>query len=346
MSIPGIPNNVQIQQANRQVLLTWSGSPGATGYIVNRSVDGVNFTVVATPAANSYLDKTVVVGTQYYYQVASSNTSGQSPFSTILSAVPTPTSEMSLGELRLKAKQRADLVNSQFITDPEWNSYINQSMFELYDILVETYDDYYLAPASRFVTISGQTNYPLPDGNLTFTAQDGTTFTPPPFYKLLGVDLAINNANNASVTVNKFNFIDRNDYIYPNTASTIYGVFNLKYRVMGNNLQFIPTPSSNQQVTIWFIPRLIQLLQDTDITTIGISGWLEYVIIRAAILALTKEESDSTSLQGQLLDVRKRIEAAAQNRDAGQPDTISSIRNNGYFGDGTNFGTSGSNGGY
>ena len=53
---------------------------------------------------------------------------------------------MTLAELREASRQRADQENSQFISDSELNSYINQSYFELYDILVQSYgDDYYVA---------------------------------------------------------------------------------------------------------------------------------------------------------------------------------------------------------
>lgn len=349
MAIPAIPSNFTVQQANFQVLLTWNLSPGALSYSVQRSLDGVTFTTLATPATNSYLDIAVTVGTQYFYQVASVNVSGTSGYTSNQSVVPTPTSEMSLGEIRTKSKQRSDLVNSQFVTDAEWNGYINQSMYELYDLLVTTYDDYFLAPQASFVTNLGsaQQFYPIPDGILTFLDLNNNSFVAPPLYKLRGIDLAINTANNANVTVQKFNFLDRNNYVYPNTASTIYGVFNLQYRLMGQQIEFIPAPANNQKITIWYIPRLKELLADTDITTIGFSGWLEYVIIRSAILALTKQEDPmAETLSGQLLDLRKRIEGAADNRDAGLPDTITNVRQNGYWGGGAPFGYSGANGGY
>ena len=64
----------------------------------------------------------------------------------------------------------------------------------------------------------------------------------------------------------------------------------------------------------------------TDTTTISISGWIQYVIVRAAKYALDKEESDTSKLDEELTFLKKRIEAAAQNRDAAQPDTIQDTR--------------------
>lgn len=318
MAAPSTPNNFNTQVGNQQVLLTWDNTPGALSYSIQRSTDNVTFSVLATNSTNSYVDTSAALSTQYWYKVASVNGSGMSAYTQSQGAIPVPAGEMALAQIRLAAQQRADRVNSNFVSFTEWNSYIRQAMYELYDLLITTYSDYAVAPPLSFTTVGNQDVYPLPDGTNYNAAA--------PFYKLLGVDLSINNANNARVTVNKFNFIDRNNYIYPNTASTIYGVFNLRYRVMGKNLQLIPTPSAGQPMMLWYIPRLKELLLDTDTSDISISGWIEYVIVRAAKYALDKEESDTSKMDTQLIYLKGRIEETAQNRDAGQGDTISDVR--------------------
>lgn len=309
MAAPAIPLNFQVQQGNGQALASWSLVPGAQNYVVQRSSDGVNYSTLASPVSASYLDTTPLVGVQYYYQVASQNGSFISGFTNPQSCVPTNTGDLSLSQIRLMAKQRADLVNSPFITDPEWNTYINQSYFELYDLLVTVYEDYYVKTPYIFATTGTSFEYLLPSD----------------FYKVLGVDLGLASDTNAWVTIKKFNFISRNRYVYPQLTSTYLGVFNLRYRVVGNYLYFIPTPSGGQYIRVWYVPKLIQLLQDTDIL-VGISGWSEYVIIDVAIKAMQKEESDVSILMEQKLMMKKRIEEAASNRDAGQPDTISDTR--------------------
>lgn len=338
MAIPSIPQSFWAQQANGQVLLSWAITAGATSYSVKRSTDGVTFAQIAAPTPNQYLDTAVTLGTQYYYQIAAVNSSGTSPYTAAQNLVPTPTAEMSLGEIRQRAQQRADRLNSQFVTLPEWNFFINQAMYELYDLLITVYEDYFEAPEITFTTNGSNYLYPLPDGQTSFTGPDGQPLVAEPFYKLSGVDLGISNANNAFVTMNKYNLIDRNRYVYPNSASTIYGVFNMQYRVMGNNIRFIPTPSNAQVIRLLYIPRLPALLADQDLTTIGYSGWLQYVIVRAAKYALDKEESDTSKLDQEILFLKQRIEESAVNRDAGQPDTISDVRQGGNWGGGGPFG--------
>ena len=349
--IPNVPQSFFVQTANQQNLISWAQSPGATFYTVQSSLDNVTYTTLATvsgsPLATSYLDTTAALGTTIWYQVSAGNTAGSSSYTVPQSVVPTPTAEMSLGAIRLQAQQRADRVNSNFLTLSEWNQNINKAMFELYDLLITVYEDYYLAPPIQFVSDGVTYMYQLPNGSNTFLNANNPaqTITPPPFYKLLGADLALNNAVNAYVTINKFNFIDRNRFVYPNTASTIYGVFNLQYRLMGSNIMFIPTPTAGQAIRLWYIPRLKELLQDTDTTTTGISGWIEYVIVRAAKYALDKEESDTTKLDQELLFLKGRIEESAANRDAGIPDKISDT-NQGGWANGWNGGTNGAIGGW
>ena len=352
MATPGIPQNFVVQTANRTNLVSWALSVGATSYLVQRSLDNVTYiplaTVSGSPLATSYLDSAVTSGTTYWYQVAASNGTNTSAYTTSQSVVPTQTGEMSLGAIRLAAMQRADRVNSNFVTTEEWGNYINQSQYELYDLLTTVYEDYNIATPISFTSDGITFNYPLPDGVLTYT--NGLTnqpgFVAPSFYKLMGVDLALNNVNNAYVTINKYNFIDRNRYVYPNTSSTLYGVFNCQYRLFGNNIQFIPTPTSGQVFRIWYIPRLTELIQDKDVTTIGISGWIEYVIVKAAYYALTKEESDTSALVMQLQALNDRIQSSASNRDAGQPDTISDTRNGSSYPWGSGSGFNGSSGGW
>ncbi len=341
MSAPGIPTSFNLQTAS------WSIAAGATSYDVQRSTDGVTFASVATPAITGYLDTSVAIGTQYWYKVAAVNSDGTSAYTLAQSVVPVPAGEASLGQLRLNAQQRADRVGSNFVSLTEWNSYINQSLFELYDLLITAYgEEYYAAAPAIFNTNGTSQQYPLPDGVTSFYDAQGATFVPPPFYKLLGVDLGANSnnasSNNGWVTIAKFNFIDRNQYFYPNTNSTLYGVFNCRYRLFGNYLSFIPAPSAGQPIRVWYIPRMVQLLQDTDVTSQGVSGWWEYVLVDAAIKALQKEESDVSILMAQKKALKERIEGASVNRDAGQPDTISDTRSikgyNGGFGNAGGFG--------
>lgn len=252
---------------------------------------------------------------------------------------------MTLSQLMVAVRQRADMLPTgytptttsiaYFVADPELISYINQSYFELYDLLITVYEDYFVAPPLQILTDGTTQQYPLPDGILYSGA--------PEFYKLMGVDLGIASNNNAWVTLKKFDFISRNRYVYPQLTTTYLGVFNLRYRLVGNTLMFIPIPSGGQYIRLWYIPTLTQLINLTD-TADGISGWTEYIICDAAIKCMQKEESDISVLELQKVALIKRIEETAMNRDAGQGDTISDTRTRAeQWG---NYGPSGGDGSY
>lgn len=325
MATPAIPQNVYVQTQNGQVLVSWDLVAGATSYSVQRSTDGVTYSTVGTPATNSYLDTAVTVGTQYFYQVAAVMSATTGSYSVAGSVVPTRPGQMTLGQLRLLSQQKADRVNSNFVTLPEWNIYINQSYAELYDLLAQKYGDDYFVASFQFAT-TGASAYGLPDGTSTYPTAPGSGVTAPAFYKLLGVDLGLSaSGTNAWITLKKYEFISRNTYVYPQLTTNLLGVAGMRYRIVGNTLMFIPTPSAGQLVQVWYVPRLTAMLADTD-TCDGVSGWTEYIAVDAAIKALQKEESDVSVLMAQKQALIDRIEAAAENRDAGEPETISPTR--------------------
>lgn len=310
MAAPGIPTNFLVQQGNGEVLASWDLMAGATSYKLYRSTNGTSFSLLTSPATNSYLDSTVTVGTTYWYKVSSDN-GEESSTTNAQSIVPTRAGQMTLGQIRTLAQQKADMVNSQFVTTPEWNTYINNSAFELYDLLTTLYEDYYVTAPVTF-SLDGSQTYAL-------------TTVAPDFYKLVGVDLGLGANGTAWVTLKKFDFVQRNRYIYPQLGTTVLGLFNPSYRLVGSTIMFIPTPASGQYIRLWYIPRMTQLLQDSDILD-GVNGWDEYVAVDAAIKALDKEESDTSALMAAKQQLIDRIQAAAMNRDAGMPDTISDTR--------------------
>lgn len=419
MAVPAAPTNLTAEQSDGNILLSWTASSGATGYEVQRSTDGVNFSnYAAVGIVNQYIDSLPGIGIMYYYQVAgiyntgiaylftvsSANATagatytnngvtftvlntiaastvlfatapaGTGPlasgtltkasgtgdatvtfsafstfFSNIAQMVAAPPSEMSLFELRLRAQETADRVNSQFVIQPEWNSFLRLAMYELYDLLITVYEDLF-AQNFVFINTNGTTqNYPVPDGVTNYLGGvfGGVSGIPAlAFYKLAGMDLGINTSNNAWVTLLKFDFIERNRYVYPNSTSTIYGVYNMRYRLMGNNVNIIPTPAGNQQIRMWYSPKLPGLLKDTDLTTLGYSGWLRYPIVRAAKYALDKEEgTDTSKLDAEIAFLKSRIEQSASNRDVSMPDTISATRQDPVYG-GNGFGGGGNNAGW
>jgi len=137
---------------------------------------------------------------------------------------------VSLSELRLLTRQRADMENSQFITDDEWRRMLNRSYAELYDLIVTSAnsEDYFLN-TNTISLVSGTDSYDLPGD----------------FYKSRGVDL---NSGSNKVPLRRYNFSERN----------VGGLFSvasdMRYHLQGNKIFFNPTPSTSDTVTLFYIP--------------------------------------------------------------------------------------------
>ena len=165
------------------------------------------------------------------------------------------TGQVSLGVARVRAQQRADLFNSQFLSTPEWNTLLNSGYKSLYDLMVATYGDaYFMAPGYNFVqTTPSQQLFPLPNGVNTIDTASGLVAAP--FYKMLGVDLS---DSGTWITLRRFEFIDRNKYL-PGSVYNIPGYTNLRYKIMGSYLWFNLPPEGGQAFQLWYIPKPVNL---------------------------------------------------------------------------------------
>lgn len=208
-------------------------------------------------------------------------------------------------QLRTRARQRADMelgpsqtgVDDHFITNTELNAYINASIAELYDLILKADGDYYLT-STTFTTTATQ-EYDLPAD----------------FYKLKGVEQQ--ESSDRYRLIRKFNFNERNRG-------------GLAYRIRGSKLRFNRVPDVGVTMRIWYAPKATELSADVD-TFDGINQFDEYVVVDAAIKMLTKEESDTSMLYAQKNALMQRINEMADDRDSGEPDSISDYRRTTVF---------------
>lgn len=212
---------------------------------------------------------------------------------------------ITLLELRTQARDRADMKNSQFVSDSELNSYINASIAELHDVLVQSYGSDYFVNSYNFTTVAGTDRYALPVD----------------LYKIMGVDANLNGGE--YVALKKFNFNERTRFT-THSVWSIMGVPEIRYRLVGSNIVFSPIPDSAVPIKLWYVPVATKLTLNTDSFN-DLNQYAEYVIVDAAMKMMQKEESDVSVLMAQKQLLTKRIEEASQNRDAGEPESVSDI---------------------
>ena len=89
-SPPPAPAGLTALPGSKQVALGWSATKGSTGYKVKRAlVSGGAYTTIATLSSNvlAYADTNVTGGSTYYYVVSATNSAGEGPISSEVSAV-------------------------------------------------------------------------------------------------------------------------------------------------------------------------------------------------------------------------------------------------------------------
>lgn len=189
--------------------------------------------------------------------------------------------------VRTTCKQRTDNVNSSFISDAEWNGYIQSSMQELYGTVVEAYgSDYYVNTTPFSITTDGVNNlFALPSD----------------FFKLLGVDLLVMGTT-YKVTLKRFPFAERN------ILSTV------------NN----QVPMAGQVLNVLYVPRLTVPTLDADAID-TYNGWDELIIADVCIKAMAKEESDTQPFVLAKAAMMERLKSEIENRDAGMPARVADI---------------------
>lgn len=202
-----------------------------------------------------------------------------------------------LATLRLRAQEYSDNVNSEFISTAaggEWTRYINAAYAELYGSLVQQYgNDYYVQ---------------TPSSGYTFTT-DGINdhfALPAAFFKLLGVDVLYGSANQW-IQLKPFALNQRNMYSGTNQA----------------------IPAAGQTARLLYIPKLTALAVDADSTIDLQNDWEDFIAVTAAMMALSKEESDISPLAMRKAQLEERLKAEPQNRDAGNPMRIVDSRGRG-----------------
>jgi hypothetical protein len=222
---------------------------------------------------------------------------------------------VTLSSLRTQVRERADMQNSLFVSDSELNLYINNSAWELYDIVVSKFED-------QFIYTDSITGLP-PTYTITDTAQNWFTL-PSNFYKLRGVDRQKETSGDSWFTLSKWNFAERNSFLDRGVRS-YWGSSTACYRVLGQKVSILPQGDSAGTYRLWYIPKMTEMTVSVDLDP-SIEMWSEYVVVDSAIKCLIKEESDTSMLMAIKQGLLDRIESMSANRDAGSPEKIANVR--------------------
>lgn len=213
-----------------------------------------------------------------------------------------------LTDLTAQALQRADIpATTQRYETGEVAGYVNQSMAELYGILVQCDEDFYTV-STALTTTGGKATYALPDD----------------CYKFRGLDVPV--TGGFKRTAERLEWAERNDFTGP--LPMYVAGFPMKYHVTAYDITLYPTPSGGVACTLWYVPNPPILDAGGTITFDGQSGWEEYIVLDVAAKMLFKDAL--TEQQQVLLGQKEALKAtilATRQKDISGPRHISRKRN-------------------
>lgn len=144
---------------------------------------------------------------------------------------------VTLDSLRTQCRQRADMVNYNFISSTELDGFINEGVREYYDLMTTHYEDEYFHTRAFIDIGSSATVYELPSN----------------FYKMKGVDVRQSANDNRYVSIVPFMFNERNRYAFnanslPNTTVRI---------------RYVPTVKTLTDTAMTFTDSEVSVANDT-----------------------------------------------------------------------------------
>jgi hypothetical protein len=241
--------------------------------------------------------------------------------------------EKTLLELRTLARNMSDQNDSDFVSNAEFNVYINLGIRQFYDKLAEVHGQEFLLKQTTFPITQPKVVYDLPDD---LHVIKGVEYSTSPFDSspvdpsLVSTDVFEREANRQVQVMLPYDFRERHDFGgWP--ADDFFGR-PLRYRVfteqVGTELEALEyrnrlriNEAANGYIAVWYIPEPPTLSEDTDTAPFW-NGYEVYPAIYAAKMALQKEESDATAMEAELQAMHRRLETMAANRDGGSPGRV------------------------
>ena len=218
-----------------------------------------------------------------------------------------------LASLQAQALQRADIpATTTRYASGETAEYVNQSMAELYGILVQSDEDFYTVSVP-LTTVSGQADY-------TFAS----LVTNNDVLKYRGLDVPT--VGGFKRSAERLEWSERNDYTGP--MPVFIAGRPLKVHVTKDTLSLYPTPTGGLACTFWYVPNPPRLDVAGTITFDGCSGWEEYIVLDVAAKMLVKDALlEEAGMLLQQKEVLKQGILATRQRDISGPRHISRKRN-------------------
>lgn len=213
-----------------------------------------------------------------------------------------------------KARARADMANSTFVSDTDFYRFLTEGYQKLHEKLVACYGIEYMEATAvlSFATdpldseVTSTTDYLMPSDFFVLYDVDLGTQVPPRTLKPF-----MRNERNAMVN---------NWHQEPRYRLVGAGDGTPRLRIL---------PATTERVLIRYAPEVTNVGSGSSLQIPN--GWERYIVVYAAIQALLKEESDVDGLRGELQVMEAELTAIKADRDYQNPQSVVDTQFENYY---------------
>ena len=216
---------------------------------------------------------------------------------------------ITLGQVKTRALQMTDYINSDFASDAELLQWANDGYLQFYDLIANTLEDFNLADPVTTTIASGNTDIDLSSAVTRF-------------YLLKGLDF--NYTGNKYHKVLSFNFSERNSYDNNFAETDPYYNKRRRYKLYGSKITIVPAETAPGTYKIWYVPEPVLLSDDSD-TFENYNGWGDYVVQYVAKRIKIKSEEDFSPFEREMGFLANRIGEIAKNRDTNKIHSVTDV---------------------
>lgn len=205
-----------------------------------------------------------------------------------------------VSQLITDIRSKADMQNTQFITDTELISYIDKAYRKIHNKLVNTFQNYFVSEAT-ITLVSGTNEYDLPSD----------------FLKLLGLDL--NNAGKP-YSLKPWSLNERNRIMVGWNGKPLF------YIIKGSKVLLRPNVNVNDTLTLYYAPCSTEITSSSQQIDC-VNGLNELIILDCCIQCKAKEESDFSVFELQYQQMEKELFDFFTSRDDALPMKMTDVNN-------------------
>ncbi len=242
---------------------------------------------------------------------------------------------VSADDLEQRVRERADMVDSQFVTSAEVQRFLEASWQELYSIMVASGEDLFI----RRVRITGSAADPLvtESGDLIVTENGdvlivggvipvGSYVNLPAQTKALRLVRIVDGRRLRKATLHDLEFIQGSSYRGEPTAYRI----DMDPQNTHLRLELYPAPDKSYEFDVFYVPALsLKEFLSSSFVSIPVRGWDEYCVLTATAKCLSKEEAEIGSVMKERDILLERIRADLVPFDKSEPDVVVQMQQTG-----------------